>query len=191
MATAKLSFNFPGEISGGTGPYKTSIDLESPLAGDFGDILTAVSAWWEASATFRGYLSSAMGAPLLTLGGEFGGIAVEDSLQTASAPTGGAPDLPGASIRAIKLGSRPAGGRRGSMFWPGVSGTATQATGALDATPRTNIGLALNDLRDDIEAAVAGAYLKQLHVVDGSPSETAVTDFSIAPTISWLQRRYR
>jgi len=191
MALSELSFNFSGTISGGSGPFKTAIGVEVPLALDMPTVLSEVSDWWEAASTFRGYFASTLGAPLLLLQGEFSGIVVEESLQTASAPTGGAPDLPGASMRAVKLGSRPVGGKRGSMFWPGLSGTVTQATGIVDSTPATNMHVALEALRTAVEGAAAGAYLAQRHVVDGVESVTPVIDFDISNTLTFMNRRYR
>lgn len=191
MSICALSFNFSGEIPGGTAPYKTGFDVEIALSSDQDNVLAAAVAWWEAATTFRGYFASALGIPTVLLIGEFGGVVTEQSTLCATPPSGSVPDLPGASMRAIKVGNRPAGGRRGSMFWPGVSGAITSGNGALDSTPRTNMRTALEDLREDIEASAAGAYIVQRHNVAGSESSTAVVDWEIAPTLTWMQRRYR
>lgn len=191
MAICSLSFNFPISISGGTGPYKTGFDVEVPLSSDMDNVVGAAVAWWIAATTFRGYLASSMGGPTVELIGEFSGAVVELATDTSTPATGSAPDLPGASLRAIKMGNRPAGGRRGSMYWPGLSGSVTQGNGAVDSTPLANSESALDDLREDLEASAAGVVIMQRHVVDGSESATVVTGFSVQPTISWLQRRYR
>lgn len=191
MSICALAFNFAGEIPGGSAPYKTGFDVEVNLSSDGDNVVGAAVAWWEAATTFRGYLASALGIPTVTLVGEFSGVVTEWATVAATPPSGSVPDLPGASIRAIKIGNRPAGGRRGSMFWPGVSGSITSGNGALDSTPRTNIRTALEDLREDLEASAAGVYIVQRHNVAGSESTTAVVDWDVAPTLTWMQRRYR
>jgi len=191
MAICNLSFNFSASIPGGSGPYKTGVDVEVPTAGDMPAVLAAAVAWWSAATSFRALFAASMGAPLVVLRGEFGGTVVEEATQSASAPTGLTPDLPGVSLRAIKIGSRPVGGRRGSMFWPGLVGTETDALGQVDSGARTDAKVALDDLIADIEGSVVGAYVAQVHVVAGDETTTVVNEWTISPTMSWLNRRYR
>lgn len=190
MAICTLSFTFNSGPAGSTPPLKTSLDFQCGSALDMETIVGDVDEWWTAAADMRGQLSDAMDKPIISAIGVFSGVAVEYSLEAATATSGTAPDLPGASLRAIKLGNRPPGGRRGSMFWPGLSGSATAADGTVDAPDAAVFKAALDGLLAAIEIT-AGAYATQVHNVGGVASDTAITEFSIAPTLSFLQRRYR
>lgn len=191
MAICTLSFNFPDSIPGGTGPYKTSLDVSLEEEDDMPSCLAAGVAWWIAATTFRGYFASIMGNCTVSLEGVWGGLVSELATDSATTATGTVPDMPGASMRAIKLGPRPEGGRRGSMYWPGISGAVTAGTGIVDLTPRANMKTALDDLISDLNASNAGAQVVQRHTVAGEETTSPVEEFSIASTITWMQRRYR
>lgn len=190
--TVRVDFTFNAGPSGTTPPLKTGLWVFS-ADDDVAGTRTAVEAWWNAATTFRGYFASAMGTPTITGRGVVGGIVTETS-GTGSAPSGSAPDLPGAALRAIALGSRPEGGRYPSMFWPCVSGSVTDAAGALGSTERTNADSALTQLITDLKVATPGSerFWCAVHRIGGgSTTITEVTSISIASTLSWLQRRYR
>jgi hypothetical protein len=177
---------------GTTPPFKTGYWVFD-TSDDTAAVLSASTAWLSGQTTFRGYFSSAMGAPVVTARAVIGGIVVESS-GTGVAMTGGAPDLPGASLRALLLGSRPEGGRNPSMFWPCLSGTVTDAAGALGSTEKTNSNTALNGLINTMKIVTPGSerYLAAVHRVGGGPTTiTEVTSIQTQPTMSWLQRRYR
>lgn len=190
MAICYLDFTFLSGPIGSTPPFKTGLDFECVSALDMENVLSDVDDWWTAALDFRNLLQSTMGKPTITVGGVFSGIAVEYSIEAASGPGGTTPDLPGVALRCIKLGNRPPGGRRGSMFWPGLEGPATGATGAVEPADMATAKAALDGLLAAIEQTT-GAYGVQRHNVGGVASATAVTEFSIAPTLTWMQRRYR
>ena len=133
MATCALNFTFSGAIPGGTPPYKTGLHFECGSAIDMETILGDVDEWFTAASLMRAQLYSLMAPTVISVAVVFAGVAVEYAMDATSEPTGSAPDLPGASLRAIKLGNRPPGGRRGSMFWPGLSGSASGADGLIDS----------------------------------------------------------
>lgn len=190
--TVRVDFNFSAGPSGTSPPFKTGLWVFS-ADDDVAGARTTVETWWNAATTFRGYFSSAMGAPVITGRGVVGGI-VEETTGTGSAPTGSAPDLPGCALRAIMLGSRPEGGRYPSMFWPCVSGSVTDATGAIGSTERTNSDNALTQLMSDLKDITVGQerFWCAVHRVGGGSTViTEVTSISIAANLSWLQRRYR
>jgi len=191
MPVCHLSFNWDSP-STGTGPFKTGFDYEVPGgSGDQEDVADAVKLWWNGASTFRGYFYAALATGTVTSVGEFGGSVIEYDAGTISLATGLAPDLPGCSMRAIKTASRPAGGRRGSMFWPLLEGTAYDSDGIISGTPLSDLSAGVEAMRAAVEAAVVGAVIVQKHVVSGVETTNQVTAMHCAPTVSFLQRRYR
>lgn len=191
MPTCKLSITWPTPATG-TGPFKTGFDFTVPGgSSDQEDVVDAVEAWWEAQTNFRAIFSSGLGIGTVSSVGEFGGVVVEYTGPALSAPTGSTPDLPGVSLRLIKVASRPAGGRRGSMFWPQPNSGVIDAEGFVAAGTVTIANTAGAALITAVEGAVTGAELVQVHNVAGTPTETLVTSFSCASTASYLNRRYR
>lgn len=192
MPTCHLSFNWDSPAIG-SGPFKTGFDYEVPGgSSDQEDVVGAVWTWWQSgAATFKGYLSSDLGAGYVSSIGEFSGAIIEYYSAAMGVPTGVAPDLPGCSLRALKVASRPAGGRRGSMYWPLLEGSAYDGEGLIGATPRTDLIAGLEAMRAAVEAAVTGAVMVQKHVVSGVETFSQITEMSIFPTVSYLNRRYR
>lgn len=193
MATTyRVDFNFASGPTGTSPPFKTGLWVFDTLDATSGT-LDIVHDWWEAATTFRGYLSSAMGIPTITIRGVVSGNVEEESV-TGSAPTGSAPDLPGVALRALLLGSRPEGGRNPSMFWPCLSGSVTAGDGTVGSTERTNSNTALNTLRTDLLVGTPGSerFWCAVHRVGGgSTTISQVNSVSVQSTLSWLQRRYR
>lgn len=191
MPVCHLSFNWPTP-SVGSGPFKTGFDYEVPGgSGDQEDVADAVLAWWNAATTFRGYFYSALFTGNVTSIGEFGGSVVEYTAGTLVQPSGIAPDLPGCSMRGLKIASRPAGGRRGAMYWPLLEGSAYDADGVITGTPLSDLTAGLEAMRAAVEAAVVGAVIVQKHVVAGTETFNQVTAFACAPSVTFMNRRYR
>jgi len=191
MPYCELDFIFDAATIG-TGPFRTGCEFFVPDTTDqMEDIMNCAADWWTAASTFKGYIASAMGGPILQAQGVFSGNVVEYQTARLGVPTGLAPELPGVSFRAVKSGNRPLGGRRGSMFWPGAENTAHDGDGVLQGSARVDLDAGLTTLLTDVEAEVTGAYFSQKHVVLGEESHSVVTDFSVENTVSFLQRRYR
>ena len=191
MPVCHLDFTWDNP-SVGTGPFKTGFDYEVPGgSGDQEDVADAVAAWWNAATTFRGYFYSALTTGRLTSVGEFAGSVVEYTAATLVQPSGIAPDLPGCSMRAIKTASRPAGGRRGSMFWPLLEGSAYDADGVITGTPLSDLTSGLEAMRAAVEGAVTGAVIVQKHNVAEAETTNQVTAISCANTVTFMNRRYR
>ena len=190
MAICHAKFTFPGSLPLTSGPYVTGFDFEAPDESAMASVLSDLDAWWTAATAFRNLLDVALGTPELSASGEFSS-GTFDLLTTATdTPGGSAPALPGASLRAIKLANRPRGGRRGSMFWPGLESTAYDPQGELEALTISTADLALTNLVG-IVAGTTGAEMVQVHVIGGVTTVSPVFDFTIAPTVSYLNRRYR
>lgn len=187
-----LSFNWDNPTVG-SGPFKTGFDYAVPGgSGDQEDVADAVRTWWTSGATtFKGYISVDVGVGSLTSIGDFSGSVIEYNAGSLVAPSGVAPDLPGCSLRAIKVASRPAGGRKGSMYWPLLEGSAYDGDGTIGSTPRTDLLAGLEAMRAAVEGAVTGAVIVQKHVVSGAETYSQVTGFDIAGSVSYLNRRYR
>lgn len=184
--------NFPNAAIGGSPPFSFGFNWGvSEDSGDLALVTAAVVAWWEADTTVLGYLDSALGAPTVTSTGVYGGIVLEDAALTVDPPTGSVSDLVGVSVRMLMNGNRPVGGRRGCFYVPGVEGTTSDGAGIVNATYRTNFSAWGESLRTAIEGAFAGAFLATLHTVDSVESESAITNVACAPTVSFLNRRYR
>jgi hypothetical protein len=192
MAYCKLQYVWP-DPTAGTGPFVTGFDYEVPGGtGDQEDVVGALSALWASGmATFKGYFSSELGAGYIRSIGDFSGSIVEYFSGALAAPTGSPADLPGCSLRGLKVASRPAGGRRGSMFWPLLEASAYDGAGTISGTPRTDLIAGLELIRTTVEAAVVGAVMVQKHVVGGTTTYSQVTEMSIAPTVTYMNRRYR
>lgn len=156
------------------------------------DVVEACYTWWQAATTFKGYLASDLGTGVVKGVGDFSGSIVEyESAFSIGAPTGLAAELPGVSLRVVKLASRPAGGRRGSLFWPLLENSAHDGDGDLQGSTANDTNTAMNQMRTDIEAAVAGAVMVQKHVVSGTETESQITGFDTQRTVTFLNRRYR
>lgn len=190
MAICRFAFDFIGNIAGSTPPFRTGFDFECDSLIDMEECVEDVDDWWTAASAFRGLLASTMTAPILTAFGDFGGLAQEYSKEATDAPTGSTPDLPGVSLRAVKMGNRPVGGRRGSMFWPGLEGSSTGADGSVDGADAVIAKTALDGLIAAVEST-PGRFMVTKHVVGGDTTATAVTEFSIWPKCTFMNRRYR
>lgn len=176
----------------GTGPFRTSLDVDvASSTSEAVDAMEAWEAWWTSASTFLGYFDSGLGQSSLTVTGVFGGVVFEDQISGLTAPTGLDPELGGVSLRAVKLGNRPEGGRRGSMFWPGLENSAHGSNGLLLGSCEADTQAGLNTLLADLEASAVGTTVVQRHIVAGDESTTVVTGFDVSPSVSFLQRRYR
>lgn len=191
MPICSLDFVFD-QATIGTPPFRTGFDVDIPTTTDeLVDAMDAAANWWTTATTFRSYIAAAMGGPRVEVAGIFSGVVFEDTTTNLGVPTGLVPELPGVSFRAVKLGNRPAGGRRGSMFWPGAENSAHDGDGILQGTTRVDLQAGLETLRTDLEASNPGVFISQSHTVAGVSSSTAVTNFQVMNTVSFLQRRYR
>lgn len=176
----------------GTGPFRTSLEVDIPTSSaELQDAVDAWEAWWAADTLLRPYIYSGLGTSQILGIGTFAGVVVEVSAGPCIAPSGLAPELPGVSFRVGKLGNRPEGGRRGSMFWPGAENSAHDGDGILQGSAASDIQTSLDNLRDDLEASNPGVVVVQSHTVAGNTTVTAVTGFDTYSTVSFLQRRYR
>lgn len=176
----------------GTPPFSMGLNFgESTTNQDLEDVAEALKTHWNAAGTVLGYLTSALGPTTIQADGIYSGVAQQYVTTPGSAPTGSPPDLVGISVRCRFLGSRPVGGRRGSMFLPGLEGAGQDETGTLNGTYRTNLTSFFNGIIGAVEGAFTGAFCCTLHTIDGSPSFTVNQTAEAAPTVSFLQRRYR
>jgi len=190
MATAHASFTFPGNPGFGSGPFVTGFDFSCDSAVDCQSTMENLDEWWTAATAFRNTLDGDLGTPVISTSGTFGGDEFEFAMTATDDPAGSAPSLPGASLRAIKLANRPRGGRRGSMFWPCLEAEQYGTNGELAGTMEPIASTALNGLLASI-AVVTGQTMVQVHVIGGVTSTAEVTSWAIAPTVSFLNRRYR
>lgn len=187
----RVTLNFPNPTTG-TGPFSFGFNVgDSDDSGDLALLAEATRIWWNGNATVAGYFSSQLGDGEVVAVGEYGGVLVEAVDDGVLAPTGSPSDLPGVSVRALMLGNRPVGGRRGSFFVPLLEAAGADENGVLNGTYRTNISAWLDDLRDAIETAVVGLTIRTLHTIDSVESTSVVTGIEAATTVSFLQRRYR
>ena len=176
----------------GTGPMLTTLDFRVPDTTDeMEDVLADVVTWWDAESNWHPYLYSGLGVPNFIVRGEFSGNIVEYNAPGANGPTGLEPDLPGISYRIVKDGSRPLGGRRGSMFLPGAEAGSHSKAGTLTGPAQTAIGAGATALLGVIEASTVGNLVIQRHNVGGTESTSVVTSMTCQSTVSFLQRRYR
>lgn len=176
----------------GSGPFKTSLDVVVPSSQ--AEMVLAAEAWedwWNADTLLRPYLDSGLGQSFITARGVFGSAVIEEVVGPLVAPSGLDPELPGVSFRVLKLGPRPEGGRRGSMFWPGVENSAHDSHGALIGATAGDISTAVDNLRVAIEASTVGVQVVQRHIVAGDVTDTPISGFQCQSTVSYLNRRYR
>lgn len=190
MATAHAKFTFPGSGAIKSPPFVTGFDFSCDSALDMEATVGNLDEWWTAATAFRNLLDVALDNPVITCQGEFGGVQYEFAQVATDAPAGGAPALPGASLRAVKIANRPRGGRRGSMFWPGLESTAYDSQGDLVTGIQATAETALTGLLASI-AVVTGQEMVQVHTIGGVTTTAAVYDWFIAGSVSFLNRRYR
>jgi len=153
--------------------------------------MNAFATWWDAPTPLKAYIDANLGQPVVTARGVFAGNVVENETAALTVSTGLAMELPGVSFRCPKTSSRPLGGRRGAMYWPGAENSAHDGDGVLTTGVRTAIDAALTQLLTDIESSSPGVYIAQRHVLDGEESFGVVTDIGCDNTVSFLNRRYR
>lgn len=176
----------------GTPPFSMGFNFgESTTNQDLEDVCEAVQIYWNAATTVKGYLTEDLGPITVVADGIYSGVAQTYSTAPGDAPTGSPMDIPGIAVRFRALGSRPVGGRRGSMFLPGLEGAGSDQDGVLNGTYRTELDAWATGLVTEVEGAFTGAFVCTLHTVDSVESFTVVPDFDVAPTVSFLQRRYR
>jgi hypothetical protein len=103
---------------------------------------------------------------------------------------GGGYGNPGWSLRAVLQGARPPRGRANQMYWPYVDTTYYNAAGTVAGGASTLLTNWADDILDVFEPSVF--QWRNRHFV-GTPeaSSSMVTGVSVAPTMSFLQRRYR
>lgn len=190
MAIAHAKFTFENVSGLTSAPYVTGFDFSCANAVDCEATVGNLDEWWTAATAFRNLLDVALGTPIITCSGEFGGTSFEFQQVATDDPAGGAPALPGASFRCIKIANRPRGGRRGSMFWPGAESTAYTSTGELVAGIQSTIDTALTGLLASI-AVITDQTMVQTHIIGGVTTTSEVYDWAIANTVSYLNRRYR
>lgn len=192
MPICKVSFVWPSPTSG-TGPFTTGFHVDVPGgSSDQEDVVEALWSWWDTETVLKPYLSAQLGNGYIESIGEFGGSVVEYRSEfNLDAPTGVTAELAGVSARMIKVASRPAGGRRGSMFWPMIENSAHDEDGLLTGPAVTAFNTAGAAILAAVEGAVVGAVVVQVHNISGTESTTQVTSMAIEPSVSFLNRRYR
>lgn len=187
----RVQLTWPDAIIG-TPPFSMGFNFgESTTNADLEDVADAVGAHWNAETTVLGYLTADLGPMTVVADGIYSGVAQTYSTAPLNAPTGSPMDIPGIAVRFRALGSRPVGGRRGSMFLPGLEGAGSDQDGVINGTYRSNLDAWATALVTEVEAAFTGAFVCTLHTIDSVESFTVVSDFDVAPTVSFLQRRYR
>lgn len=170
-----MGFNF-GESAGPT-------DLE--------DAAEAALTAWGADATGLGYLTSALGPCEVVTQGVYSGVVGQYTATGGATPTGSPMDLPGVSVRVVAGGNRPYGGRRGAWYLPGLEAAGADEHGVLNGTYRTNIQTWMDNILTAVATAVSPAEVVTLHNINGTETFTVVPDCTVAPTVSFLRRRYR
>lgn len=175
--------------SGGTPPYVTSLDFINDDAvddGDAGVLLSGCETAWNTHITQ--FISA-------TLGGGHVDVVYQRSTDVfeGSVPIDDGDDAAdsletmGFSFRVVKNGARPTGGRRGAMYIMGARGDSFNGNGTITST---GIQTALDDFFTDL-VAISGWHPITVHKIDEVESITTVLSLSLAPTISFLRRRYR
>jgi hypothetical protein len=179
--------------STGTPPFVTGIWLLAPAGAastDLEDIVIAAAAAY--NTELHDLQSELIGTGVCT------GVMTDETdvieyTTPISAPGGGGGIRnPGFSCRAILQGARPPGARSNVMYWPYLDAAYYTAAGALNSTPASY----LSNWADEILLACTGSPFqwRNRHFVDNDEHEassSSVTGLSVAPSISFLRRRYR
>jgi hypothetical protein len=186
--TARVSWVYETG-TGGTPPYVTSMDFANdaaPDAGDLGALLVGCQDAWNDNITQ--FISNTLG------GGHADGLyqrsadVLEGTVPIDDGDDGaGSLETMGFSYRVIKIGARPTGGRRGSMFIMGAQTDGFDGTGAISSGA---IQGAVNDFFVALQG-ITDWHPIQTHNVGGTPTVSTVLSLSLAPTVSFLRRRYR
>lgn len=178
----------------GSPPFSMGFNFgASEDSGDMEQVADDIITFWNAQTTVLGYLTADLGPMTVVVDGIYSGVSVQYVATGGIAPTGSPVDLPGVSVRFRATGNRPVGGRRGSMFLPGLEGAGADEHGVLNGTYRSNLDSWVTSLVGVVESAVVGLTVRTLHAIGDPPTESTsvVTDFDVAPTVSFLNRRYR
>lgn len=178
----------------GSPPFSMGFNFGvSEDSGDMEQVADDIVTFWTAQTTVLGYLTEDLGPMTVVVDGIYSGSSQQYVSAPGLAPTGSPMDLPGVSVRFRANGARPVGGRRGSMFLPGLESAGSDENGTLNGTYRSTLDTWVTSLVGVVESAVVGLAIYTLHAIGDPPteSESVVTDFDVAPTVSFLNRRYR
>lgn len=97
--------------------------------------------------------------------------------------------LAGASYRVVKVAPRPPRGKPGAMYLGGIKDNWS-ADGTIDPTVASAVQGRLDDFSTDI-LGLTDWFPVVRRNVGGTPSRSAIAALSLAPSVSFLQRRYR
>jgi len=189
----RITFTWP-EATIGSPPFSMGFNVgASEDSSDLDELLEDIATFWNAQSTVLGYLTEDLGPLTLVADGIYSGITVQATNTDGNAPTGSPMDLPGVAVRFVFQGNRPVGGRRGSMFLPGLEGAGANEEGVLNGTYRSNLVTWADGLQAVVEGTTNPLTVRTLHTIGDPPveSETVVTSINVAPTVSFLNRRYR
>lgn len=191
MPYAKISFQYD-QAFGTTPPLVTALDFWNPGSVDAASLdgLTDdVSTAWDDNMAPALSTSTSGGTAIGRC--DNGTVVLEAQYPiNDGSDSVGAGAVPGASYRVIKTASRPAGGKPGAMFIGGLRAGTYDADFQVNTSVYSAVQGRLDDFWDQLDAIADWVPVVRRNV-DGSPSHSTITAFSLKPTMSWLQRRYR
>ncbi len=192
MATSLAQITVKYEaVAAGTAPFENVLDFGTDATMDattLQDLLDGFQVAWDDQ--IAPILSSGSSGGSAKISAVVGGVVFE---ATAALGTGGdgvgSNAVGGFAYRILKHAPRPPKGKPGAFYLGGIRSNWSSA-GVVDTSEVSAINGRLSDFYDAL-VAIDSWDLVVKRMVDGSSSTSYVTGLSVAPTISFLQRRYR
>jgi hypothetical protein len=153
------------------------------------ELVTAAQSGWNDQIIV--FLDNQLGGGQVDAKGVYLDIVFEASLPLDDGDDGaGAAMTPGTSYRAIKGSQRPAGGKPGAMYLPQPRTDGVNADGTLKTSSIGDLNAALTNFLSDINGATGWSAVVR-RKVGGDTFTTFVDSLFMAPTVSFLRKRYR
>lgn len=175
----------------GTPPYVTSFDVDGDPQTSLEDIADYVQNAW--NLHLPAVLSTNLGPGTMYVRKEVGGEIFETTRPTIAPSASGSLLTGGASYRIKKVSQRTKTGRQGSMYIPGVRlSQVNTENGAFTAGALSAWENALGGFKNELDLPGGEASLVQVHK-RGTPQEALfrITELVLAPTVSFMRKRYR
>lgn len=175
----------------GTPPFVTGMWALAPADADEESVVGLLSEIRDVyNDAFDAFQHASLGAGVMVGNYQDETTAFDVTQGTITPAGGGGAGNPGWSLRSVLQGARPPGGRANSMYWPYVDTTYYATDGTVAGGAQSLLAAWHSDIQDVFTPSVFQWRVR--HFV-GTPeaSSSPVTGVSAAPTMSFLQRRYR
>ena len=188
---AQVAFEY-ATYPGGTPPFVTTMDFVTSEPVDdtnLTELVTACQSGWNDQITV--FIDNQLGGGSVTAKAVYLDIVFEASLPLDDGGDGaGAAMTPGTSYRAIKGSQRPSGGKPGCMYLPQPRTDGVNADGTLKTASLPDLNDALGNFLTDLNGATDWSAVVR-RKVGGDTFTTFVSSLFMAPTVSFLRKRYR